>query len=120
MESTKKGASTIDEHIAQFPAGTQQKLQQIRELVKSLAPGATETIAYGIPTFRLNGNLVHFAGYAQHIGLYPGSEAIEVFKQDLAGYKTSKGTIQFPLDQPLPLELIKKITQFRVAKNTKK
>ena len=120
MESTKKVTSTIDEHIAQFPEDIQKKLQQIRELVKSLAPGATETIAYGIPTFRLNGNLVYFAGYAQHIGFYPGSEAIEVFKQDLAGYKTSKGTIQFPLDQPLPLELIRKITLYRVQKNTKK
>jgi uncharacterized protein YdhG (YjbR/CyaY superfamily) len=120
MESTKKGASTIDEHIAQFPVDTQKKLQQIRELIKSLAPGATETIAYGIPTFRLNGNLVHFAGYAQHIGFYPGSEAIEVFKQDLTAYKTSKGTIQFPLDQPLPMELIRKIILYRVQKNTKK
>jgi uncharacterized protein YdhG (YjbR/CyaY superfamily) len=99
---------------------TQKKLQQIRELVKSLAPGATETIAYGIPTFRLNGNLVHFAGYAQHIGFYPGSEAIEVFNQDLTLYKTSKGTIQFPLDKPLPLELIRKITLYRVQKNSKK
>lgn len=120
MDSKKKPAVTIDEHIAQFPLPTQKKLQEIRELVRSLAPEATESISYGIPTFKLNGNLVHFAGYANHIGFYPGAEAIEVFKNELMGFKTSKGTIQFAHDQPLPMELIKKITQFRVAKNTKK
>jgi uncharacterized protein YdhG (YjbR/CyaY superfamily) len=120
MESKMKPTSTIDEHIAQFPEATQKKLQEIRELVRSLAPGATETISYGIPTFKLNGNLVHFAGYANHIGFYPGSEAIEVFKKELTKYKTSKGTVQFPLDQPLPLDLIKKITLFRIEKNSTK
>jgi uncharacterized protein YdhG (YjbR/CyaY superfamily) len=120
MESKMKPTITIDEHIAQFPIATQQKLQAIRELVRSLAPRATEAISYGIPTFKLNGNLVHFAGYAKHIGFYPGSEAIEVFEKELAGYKTSKGTIQFPLDLPLPLDLIKRITQFRIEKNSKK
>lgn len=120
MESKMKPTSTIDEHITQFPIATQKKLQEIRELVRSLAPGAIETISYGIPTFKLNGNLVHFAGYANHIGFYPGSEAIEVFKYELVGYKTSKGTVQFPLDRPLPLDLIRKITLFRVAKNSKK
>lgn len=120
MDSKMKPAATIDEHIAQFPLATQKKLQEIRELVSSLAPGATEAISYGIPTFKLNGNLVHFAGYAKHIGFYPGAEAIEVFKKELSEYKTSKGTIQFPLDRPLPLDLIRKITLFRVEKNSKK
>jgi uncharacterized protein YdhG (YjbR/CyaY superfamily) len=120
MESKMKPTVTIDEHIAQFPVATQKKLYEIRELVRSLAPGAKEAISYGIPTFKLNGNLVHFAGYANHIGFYPGSEAIEVFKKELAGYKTSKGTIHFPLDQPLPLDLIKRITLFRVEKISKK
>ncbi len=120
METKMKTTNTIDEHIAQFPITTQKKLQEIRELIRSLAPRATEAISYGIPTFKLSGNLVHFAGYANHIGFYPGSEAIEVFKKELAGFNTSKGTIQFPLDQPLPLELIRKITLFRIEKNSKK
>jgi uncharacterized protein YdhG (YjbR/CyaY superfamily) len=120
MESKMKPTATIDEHIAQFPIDTQKKVQEIRELVRSLAPEAKEAISYGIPTFKLNGNLVHFAGYANHIGFYPGSEAIEVFKEELTGYKTSKGTIQFPLDQPLPLDLVKRITLFRIEKNSKK
>jgi uncharacterized protein YdhG (YjbR/CyaY superfamily) len=120
MESKMNAFKTIDEHISQFPTDIQKKLQQIRELVHSLAPGATEAISYGIPTFKLNGNLVHFAGYPNHIGFYPGSEAIEVFKKELAGFKTSKGTIQFPLDQPLPMDLIKEITLFRIKMNSKR
>jgi uncharacterized protein YdhG (YjbR/CyaY superfamily) len=120
MEAKMKPTSTIDEHIAQFPIATQKKLLEIRELIRSLAPGATEAISYGIPTFKLNGNLVHFAGYINHIGFYPGSEAIEVFKKELAGYKTSKGTIQFPLDTPIPIDLIRRITEFRIQKNLAK
>ena len=90
---------TIDEYIAYFPVDVQKILQQVRETIKSVAPAATEAIAYGIPTFRLNGNLVHFAGYAHHIGFYPGAEGIEVFKNEFSMYKVSKGTVQFPLDQ---------------------
>lgn len=120
MESKMAAAKTIDEHIVQFPETTQKMLREIRALVHSLAPGAVETISYGIPTFKLNGNLVHFAGYASHIGFYPGAEAIEVFKKELEGFKTSKGTIRFPLDKPLPLDLITKITVFRVQKNQEK
>jgi uncharacterized protein YdhG (YjbR/CyaY superfamily) len=119
MDANKVAAKTIDEHIAQFPETTQAILRKVRETIRSVAPDATEAIAYGIPTFRLNGNLVHFAGYANHVGFYPGSEAIEIFHEEIKGYKTSKGTIQFPLDKPIPYELIKKITQYRVLKNKK-
>jgi len=112
--------TTIDEYIAYFPTEVRAILYKVRETIKSVAPAATEAISYGIPTFRLNGNLVHFAGYAHHIGFYPGGEGVEVFKNELSSYKTSKGTIQFPLDQPIPYELIKKITQFRVEKNSLK
>ena len=109
--------NTIDEYIACFPADVQKILQLVREAIKSVAPDATEAIAYGIPTFRLNGNLVHFAGYAHHIGFYPGAEGIEVFMNELSLYKISKGTVQFPLDKPIPYGLIKKITLYRVEKN---
>ena len=111
---------TIDEYIAYFPVEIQSILNQVRETIKSVAPTATEVISYGIPTFRLNGNLVHFAGYAHHIGFYPGGEGIEVFKDELTSYKTSRGTVQFPLDKPIPYELIKKITLFRVERNLSK
>jgi len=119
METKKVATQTIDEHIAQFPVSTREILQKVRETIREVAPDAIEVIAYGIPTFKLNGNLVHFAGYARHVGFYPGSEAIEVFRGEIKGYKTSKGTIQFPLDKPIPYELIKKITQYRVQKNQK-
>lgn len=112
--------NTIDEYIAYFPVEIQSILKQVRETIKSVAPTATEVISYGIPTFRLNGNLVHFAGYAHHIGFYPGGEGIEVFKEELTSYKTSRGTVQFPLDKPIPYELIKKITLFRVERNLSK
>jgi len=90
MDIKKDAPKTIDENIAQFPAVTQILLQKVREVIRSVAPDAVEAISYGIPTYKLHGNLVHFAGYAHHIGFYPGSEAIEVFKEELKDYKTSK------------------------------
>ena len=101
--------NTIDEYIAVFPEGTQEKLQQIRAAIKEWVPGAEETISYGIPTFRLNGTyLIYFAAYKRHIGIYPVPWGNETFEKDFAGYKaTGKGTIQFPLDRPLPVELVK-------------
>ncbi|MBK7433914.1 MAG: DUF1801 domain-containing protein [Chitinophagaceae bacterium] len=104
----------IDAYIASFPQSTQKKLQQIRMAIRSTAPEAAECINYGIPTFTLYGNLVHFAGYTHHIGFYPGAGAIKTFQQEIKDYKTSKGTIQFPLDKPLPIGLVKKITRFRI------
>ncbi|MGZ6314051.1 MAG: iron chaperone, partial [Candidatus Limnocylindrales bacterium] len=99
--------STIDEYIAEFPAGTQKLLAEVRALIKAAAPGATECISYAIPTFDLNGrHLVHFAGYARHIGFYPIPTGMEAFKEELKPYKQGKGSVQFPLEQPLPKDLI--------------
>jgi len=114
-----KKAETIDEYIAQCPENTREILQKIRATIKEVAPTATEKIGYGIPTFVLNGkNLLHFAGYEHHIGFYPGSGPIEVFADKLGGYNTSKGTIQFPLDSPIPYDLIVQITAFCVERNS--
>ena len=109
---------TIDGYIAGFPAETQKALREMRALIQSTAPGATETISYAIPTFDLNGrHLVHFAGYARHIGFYPIPTGIEAFKAALKPYKQGKGSVQFPLDQPLPVDLIRRIVEFRVKEN---
>ena len=110
----------IDGYIKLFPENTNKVLEQIRQTIKKAAPNATEAIAYGIPTFKLNGNLVHFAGYDKHIGFYPGAAGIKDFEKDLTAYKTSKGTVQFPLDQKLPLALITKIVKYRVIQNRDK
>lgn len=111
---------SIDEYISNFSGETKEKLVTIRETIHEVAPEATEKISYGIPTFYLNGNLVHFAGYKTHIGFYPGSVPIAKFKNELVSYKTSKGTIQFPLDKPLPLNLITKITKACIERNKAK
>jgi uncharacterized protein YdhG (YjbR/CyaY superfamily) len=111
---------TIDEFIGQFPPETQAILQQVRDTIKSAAPDATETISYGIPTFQFHGNLVHFSGYAHHIGFYPGANGVHEFARELSGYKTSKGTVQFPLDKPIPFDLIRRITEFRLQENLEK
>ncbi|MGZ6267953.1 MAG: iron chaperone [Candidatus Limnocylindrales bacterium] len=111
--------STIDEYIAEFPAGTQKLLAEVRALIKAAATGATECISYAIPTFDLNGrHLVHFAGYARHIGFYPIPTGMEAFKEELKPYKQGKGSVQFPLEQPLPKDLIRRIVEFRVRENT--
>lgn len=108
--------TTIDEYIDGFPDSTQKILQEVRSTIAKVAPDAVEVMSYGIPTFDMKKkHLIHFAGYEHHIGFYPGSEAIEVFQDDLKNYKTSKGTIQFPIDKPMPVELIKKITIYRVS-----
>jgi uncharacterized protein YdhG (YjbR/CyaY superfamily) len=120
MEINKMGFSTIDEYIAQFPADISQKLQELRETIKAAAPAAQEKISYQMPTFYLHGNLVHFAVHTSHIGFYPAPSGIEAFKQELAPYKSSKGAIQFPINEPLPLDLVKKIVKFRVEENINK
>lgn len=106
---------TIDEYIASFPEEVQQKLAKIRQTVKDLVPQAQEAMSYQIPTFKLHGNLVHFGAYKSHIGFYPGPAAVSAFESELKAYKTTKGTIQFPLDQPVPYELITKIVKYCVA-----
>lgn len=118
--STMEKASNIEEYISGFPDHVQNKLQSIRTAVKEAAPDAKETINYGIPTFILKGNLVHFAAYTNHIGFYPGATGVNAFRDDLTGYDISKGTIKFPINEPLPLELIKNIVKFRVIENLEK
>lgn len=108
---------TIDEYIALFPSGIQQKLIAMCAVIRSVAPEATEKISYQMPTFFLKGNLVHFAAFQDHIGFFPTPSGVEQFKGELLAYKTSKGTIQFPIDQPIPLDLVRRITAFRVKEN---
>jgi uncharacterized protein YdhG (YjbR/CyaY superfamily) len=111
-------AGTVDQYIEAFPAETQAVLRELRALIRSVAPDATETISYAIPTFDLNGrHLVHFAGFERHIGLYPIPSGVEAFKDELKPYKQGKGSVQFPLGQPLPTDLIRRIVEFRVAEN---
>jgi uncharacterized protein YdhG (YjbR/CyaY superfamily) len=111
-------ADSIDAYIAGFPPKTQRALSEMRAIVSSAAPGATELISYAMPTFDLNGrHLVHFAGHTKHIGLYPIPSGIEAFKEELAPYKQGKGSVQFPLAQPLPADLIRRIVEFRVREN---
>jgi len=119
--TNRSTATSIDEYIAEFSPETQKALEEMRALIKATAPDATETISYAIPTFDLNGkHLVHFAGYAKHVGFYPVPSAMEAFKDELAPYRHGKGSAQFPLDKPLPTELIRRIVEFRVDENTRK
>ncbi|NOU18089.1 MAG: hypothetical protein HOO91_11095 [Bacteroidales bacterium] len=110
----------IDIYISGFPKEVQILLEQVRTTIRQIAPDAEETIKYAIPTFVLNGNLVHFAAFKNHIGFYPVPSGIEAFKKELSIYKQGKGSVQFPLDQPIPVELIAKIVKFRVAENQRK
>ncbi len=110
----KTDFKTIDEYIASFPQDVQIILQQVRQAVREAAPKAEETISYQMPAYRQNGILVYFAAFKHHIGFFPTSLGVEAFKDQLKTYKTSKGTIQFPLNQSMPLELIKEIVRFRV------
>ena len=116
----KTNYKTIDEYIATFPKETQKILEEIRATIKAAAPGAEEKISYQMPTFFLNGNLIHFAAFKNHIGIYPTPSGTEAFKRELSIYKGAKGSIQLPIDKPMPLRLISKIVKFRVAENIKK
>ena len=120
MQGEKDNFQSIDEYIAQFPADVQGKLIEFRRVIIEAAPDATEKITYEMPTFFLYKNLVRFAAFKNHIGFYPAPSGIEAFKDELTAYKNSKGAIQFPIDKPLPLDLIARITAFRVAENLKK
>jgi uncharacterized protein YdhG (YjbR/CyaY superfamily) len=117
MSIARSTAESIDEYIAGFPQDVREILQQIRMTIREAAPGAQETINYGIPTFTLRGNLVHFAAFAKHIGFYPTPSGIEKFKDELSVYESAKGSVQFPLDQPMPYDLIGRIVRFRVEEN---
>ena len=116
----KTGFNSIDEYIATFPAEIQKILQEIRATIHAAAPEATEKISYQMPTFYLNGNLVHFAAFKHHIGFYPTPNGVDAFAQDLAKFKGAKGSVQFPLNQPMPLDLITRIVKYRVAENLEK
>jgi len=109
---------TIDEYIAQFQPDIQKHLQTIRQVIQKAAPDATERMSYGIPTFYLNGNLVHFGMFNQHLGFYPTPSGVEHFKDELKPYKHAKGSIKFPLSKPIPYNLITRITKFRAEQNT--
>lgn len=117
MTEAKAEPKDIDEYIAGFPKDVQLILEQIRATVKEAAPDAEETIKYAMPTFTLKGNLVYFAAFKNHIGFYATPTGNEAFKKDISGYKTGKGSVQFPLDKPMPLPLITKIVTFRVKQN---
>ncbi len=114
------GFKTVDEYIASFPPNIQAILQELRRVIHEAAPQAEETISYQMPAFKQGGVLVYFAAFRDHIGFFPTASGVEAFKNKILAYKTSKGTIQFPLDQPLPLDLIKEIVQFRVKENLSK
>lgn len=112
--------SSVDEYISNFPEETRKILEQIRTTIKNAAPKAEEVISYSMPAFKQNGILVFYAAHKNHIGFYPTSSGIGEFREELAGYNTSKGAIQFPLGKPLPLELITRIVEFRVKENAER
>jgi uncharacterized protein YdhG (YjbR/CyaY superfamily) len=118
MPQVNNKSVLVDQYIRQFNPEVQERLSKIRDLIKKAAPGAEETIAYQMPTYRLNGNLVHFAAFKNHIGFYPTPSGIDAFQQELADYKRAKGSIRFPHHKPLPYDLISKIVKHRVAENS--
>jgi uncharacterized protein YdhG (YjbR/CyaY superfamily) len=120
MKGNKVGFASIDEYIATCPKELQKTLQELRATIKAAAPEAEEKISYQMPAFALNGILVYFAAFKNHIGFFPTASGVRAFKHELSQYEGSKGTVRFPLDKPLPLELISKIVKFREAENLKK
>ena len=112
------GKKKVDDYIDGFPEDVQERLIKLRQVIVEAAPNATETISYRMPTFRLKGNLVHFAAFKKHIGFYPTPSAISAFEKELASYHTSKGAVQFPFDKPIPYELIREIVKYRVKENS--
>ena len=120
MKEPKSAYKTIDEYIASFPEDKQHILQELRRIVKDAAPEAQETISYQMPAFKLNGILVWFAAFKNHVGFYPKTSAISAFKKELSGYEVSKGTIRFPLDKPIPSQLVREIVKFRVKETLSK
>ncbi len=119
MAASRSQFKTIDEYIAQFPENVRVVLEKLRQVIRESAPRAEETMSYGIPTFDLNGrHLAHFGAYKNHVGFYPTSSGIEAFKRELSSFRTSRGTVQFPLDKPIPFDLVKKIVKYRVKENT--
>ena len=120
MVTPGKQSETIEEYIAKFPEDVRNILEKLRQVIRESAPDAVETINYGIPTFKLNGNLVHFAAFKNHIGFYPTPSAIVVFKKELSPYKQAKGSVQFPIDKLIPFDLVREIVKYRVKENLAK
>jgi len=120
MTPMKTSYTTIDEYIKTFPKETQKILREVRATIKAAAPEAEEKISYQMPTFFLNGNLIHFAAFKNHIGIYPTPSGTEAFKDEISKYQGAKGSIRLPIDEPMPLKLISRIVKFRVAENLKK
>jgi uncharacterized protein YdhG (YjbR/CyaY superfamily) len=120
MATSKIRPKTTYEYMAMYPEDIRNRLEELRRVIRESAPQSEEAISYGIPTFKLNGNLVHFAAFKNHIGFYPTPSAIKAFRKELSSYKQAKGSVQFPLDEPLPLGLVKKIVAFRVKENLAK
>ncbi len=120
MKAVKNTFTTVDEYIAGFPEAVQEILQAVRDTIKRAAPEATELISYRMPAYKFHGVLVYFAGYKKHIGFYATPTGHAAFKKELAVYKEGKGSVQFPINQPLPLSLITRIVKFRVKENMKK
>ncbi|HET9826173.1 MAG TPA: DUF1801 domain-containing protein [Chitinophagaceae bacterium] len=120
MEAPRKKFKTVEEYISTFPTRTRAILEQMRKTIKEVAPAAEELISYNMPAFKQNGMLVWYAAYQQHIGFYPTPSAIKEFEADLVKFNTSKGAIQFPIENPVPLTLVKKIVKFRVRQNLEK
>jgi uncharacterized protein YdhG (YjbR/CyaY superfamily) len=117
MGTDQTAPKTIDEYIAGFPPEVQEILEKVRTAIREAAPGAEETISYQVPTFTLKGNLVHFAAWNKHIGFYPTSTGTEKFRNELSVYDGAKGSVRFPLDKPIPFDLIGEIVKFRVEEN---
>lgn len=120
MAASRRQFKTIDEYINTFPEDVRTILNELRQTIKEAAPEAEETINYQMPTFSLHGNLVHFGAFKDHIGFYPTPTGIEAFKKELAPYKGAKGSVQFPIDQPLPLPLLRRIVEYRVKENVER
>jgi uncharacterized protein YdhG (YjbR/CyaY superfamily) len=121
MKTARRAPKDIDEYIDQFPEDVQKVLQKIRALINEVVPNAEEKISYQIPTFTLNGSyLIYFAGFKNHVSVYPAPRGTEQFKKELAAYEGGKGTVRFPLDQPIPYGLIKRIVKFKVKENKEK
>ena len=117
MSTSKKVYNTIDEYIEAFPKNVQSILEELRQVITESAPGSEEAVSYQMPAFKLNGILVWFAAFKNHIGFYPKKSAIEAFKEELSDYEVSKGTIRFPINEPVPFDLVKRIVVFRVKEN---
>nr|MDO8110733.1 DUF1801 domain-containing protein [Candidatus Sigynarchaeota archaeon] len=120
MVESRKRFETVDAYIASFPKDVQVLLERMRQVIREAAPEAEETISYQMPTLKLNGNLVHFAAFKHHIGLYPTPSGTEAFKKELAQYESGKGSIKFSMDKPIPFDLVKRIVEFRVKENLEK